>query len=370
MTKPIIQLGIVLMLSASGSGLLTGCALTGPDSHAWTGSAYFPDDRTVPRIVVHGNLLTQLPRADSTSALELFLYGPPDMVQSAMRNPQGVAINGSELLICDQGRFDVIATNLATGRSRFFCDPSNPPRCPVDVAVDAQGLVYVADTTLRSVLIYASDGRYRGELVTSADPDREFRPAAVTVHGDVVFIGNIGEHRIDRWSIAKQQWLAPWIPPSSAPPLYAPSGLCVGLGGVLFIADAVQGSVLRVSPDGTWLPPIGTPGRADGQLVRPKQVACTESGLLLVTDAGRQSMLVYDSTGRYLTEVHEGPADWPGWVLPCGIAVLPTDVSAAAWGSSGGEQVVVTDSLGRVSLTSLTAVTAADLPAQIPERSK
>ncbi|MFQ5490579.1 MAG: NHL repeat-containing protein [Phycisphaerae bacterium] len=362
----IVPLALLLSL-----GSLAGCAIVGPEGPAWTGPAYFPDAHSVPRIVVHGDMLSRLPRTETVSALEVFLYGPPEVAQSALRNPQGMALQGDQLLICDQGQLDVLAIDLSTGQSRYFCDPNHPPRCPVDVAVDARGNVYVADTTRRSVLIYSSEGQYRGQVVTTADPDRSFRPAAVTVHDQVLFIGNIGEHRIDRWSLSENRWLSPWAPPAGAKPLYAPSGLCVGPRGVLYVADSVQGVIFRVDPQGQWLSPVGSPGRMAGQLVRPKHVACTASGLVLVTDAGRQSLLVFDADGRFLVEVHEGPADWPGWVLPAGVMVLPGGGQTFADGFDGhGERVVVSDALGRVSLSLLTAVTRADMISSSAEGSK
>ena len=98
-------------------------------------------------------------------------------------------------------------------------------------------------------------------------------------------------------------------------------------------------------------------------MVRPKQVSCTPEGIILVSDAGRQSVLVFDREGRYLTEVHERADLWRGWTLPTGMLT----VAPSALGSveHAGETlrpaafVIVSDSLGGESLTLLGIVTSA-----------
>jgi hypothetical protein len=95
--------------------------------------------------------------------------------------------------------------------------------------------------------------------------------------------------------------------------------------GTLLIVDSVQAKIFRVTAKGKWLVPIGSPGRLQGEFVRPKQVACTPSGLICVTDAGRQSVLVFDAAGDFVTELHELEKAWYGFTLPAGVLTLPSD---------------------------------------------
>lgn len=327
----------------------------------------FPDSSTVPRVVVHGSLTESLPRYDATPALDLFLHGPNDFGKMALRNPQGMAVAGRQLLVCDQGWPDVIAIDLLTGRSLTWSDRENPPRCPVDVAVDEDGRVYVADTTRHAVLVYDSKGEFIQEITPSADPQRRFRPCAVLVRADMLYIGNLGDRRVDRYDLTAGRWLEAITPPPAARSMVAPTGLAMDAAGVLLIVDAVQSFVWRLAPTGEWLPPLGKPGRLAGEFVRPKQIITTPSGLILVSDAGRQSVLVFDGDGRHLFEIHERENGWRGFTLPMGLVVLPADTlsnratDTAEKSSSirnDGEYVVVSDSLGGMSLTLLSIVTS------------
>ncbi|MEP0843472.1 MAG: hypothetical protein HRF43_12285 [Phycisphaerae bacterium] len=315
-----------------------------------------PNDQQVPRAVVYGNLMSLLPRYDATPALEMFLYGPGDYGKTALRNPQGMALIGDRLLVCDQGRPDVVAIDLRTGRSLPLTNADHRPRCPVAVAADEER-VYVADTRSQCVAVYDPRGRLVEELTPSsgpvpANPAAGFRPASVLLHGGVLYAGNVGGRRVERYDLGARRWLDPLVPPAESPRLIAPTGLAVAADGTLLIADGVQGHVRRVGPDGRWLEPIGRPGRRPGELVRPKQVAATPSGRIVVADAGRQSLVVFDADGKLHLEVFGGNGPWPGFTLPAGVLALPAD-RAAAWTLSppADDYLLVSDELGGTPLT-------------------
>ena len=173
-------------------------------------------------------------------------------------------------------------------------------------------------------------------------------------------MGNAGDRRIERWSTTSSAWITPLGPPETEPSLVAPTGIFATNDGVLLIADAVRGRVCRVTTEGQWLSSIGKPGRSAGEFVRPKQVCCTPEGLIFVSDAGRQSVLVFDDAGRYVTEIHERAGKWQGWTLPMGlIAMSPADLLPLVQESGNGPNpapdayVIVSDSLGGTPLTLL-----------------
>lgn len=336
-------------------GALGGCAPGETGPQRWAAPLAFPESAAAPRVLVYGSFGDLLPRYDATPALELFLYGPNDFGKTALRNPQGMARLGDLLLVCDQGRPDLVAINLANGQSYLWCDADHPPRCPVDVAVDAAGMVYVADTTQRSVIVYHPNRSFAAELKPPDVP--AFRPAAICIVGDIAWIGDIGGHAVHRYDLHRRQWLSPLAPPEGLR-LIAPTGLAVSPHGVLHVVDSVRGLVLRYAPDGQWLPPLGGPGRGPGQFVRPRSIACTPSGAVLVTDAARQSVQVFGRDGRFVTEIHER-SPWTGWSLPSGIIAIAGDdplihgpVTAQNW-PAADDYLLVSDSLGAAPLTLL-----------------
>lgn len=352
--------------------LLSGCS-SPPQARTAFEPVQIPNATAVPRAIIYGSLLDLLPHFDVTPALQMFLYGPSDYGKTALRNPQGMALMENILMVCDQGLPDLVAIDLATGRRLPFTDPNHRPRCPVAVATDA-ACVYVADTTMRCVLVYDRRGRLLEELAPTADPNRTFRPVSVLVHENILYAGNIADRRVERFDLNARQWLSPLLPPADMKKLVAPAGLDMLEDGTLLIVDAVQGHVLRCTRDGQWLPPIGRPGRRDGEFVRPKQVAHTLSGLILVADAGRQSVLVFDARGRHLMELHETNGDqptqtpgarmgWRGFTLPMGVLPLPSASAKVMLPRLGheiqaaDEYVLVSDELGVPSLTLVGLVT-------------
>jgi len=338
---------------------VAGCASPESAARREFRPVHFPAPDVEPRVVVYGDLRALLPVYDRTPLLDLFLYGPNDYGKTILRNPQGMSMLGGRLLVCDQGLSEIVAIDLADGKSLIWGDPDHRPRCPVAVSVDEQGCVYVADTTLQSVLRYGPDGRFIEELKPTDGSAEAFRPAAVLARNGLVYVGNVARHRIDRWDSSRRMWIEPLAPPPDSPPLVAPTGLAFTAEGVLLIADAVSARVLRSSPDGVWLKPIGRPGLQDGQFVRPKQVCVSGTGLILVADAGRQSVVVFDRNGKFVTEVREQPGAWSGMTLPAGLLALspgqlsipPREGDDAA--QSPAEYVIVSDLLGSDSLVLL-----------------
>jgi DNA-binding beta-propeller fold protein YncE len=315
----------------------------------------------------------------------MFLYGPNDYGKLAVRNPQGMALLGNVLLVADQGLPDLVAIDLATGRSLPFTHPDHRPYCPVDVATDGQR-VYVADAKAGRVIVYDPHGQRLEELAPpgaqplpvggpasstggrasrppSGSPEtppspaaHPFRPVSVLTSANILYIGNVAGHNVERFDLTTRQWLDPLAPPADAKPLAAPTGLDMLPDGTLLIVDAVQGHVLRYTRDGQWLAPLGRPGRRAGEFVRPKHVAHTPSGLILITDAGRQSVLVFDADGRHLMELHETDTHWRGFTLPTGVLALPPASLAPVFNQRNtpppaDEYLLVSDELGAPGLT-------------------
>lgn len=337
------------------AAVLLACAAVGCTATRESAPRFVPFEvaaaDSATRLTLCGDLRRFLPDYKPISTLEEFLYGPGDQAPPMLRNPQGMARLGTQLLVCDQGRPDVIAIDLATGRVSSFGSADHRPRCPVDVSVDEGGNVFVADSTTGVVLRYDADGTYHDKLELPQAGGSVPRPTAVLAHRGVLYVGDSHRHRIDRYDLASREWISPL----GAASMIAPSGLAVTDDGTLFVADTLAGCVHRFGPDGGALEPISRSGRGPGELVRPKSVAVSRSGLIFVADAGRQSLMVFGPDGRFQAELHEQPNRWNGFTLPCGAlivedAAMLTPPAEDASLAAADEWLIVSDTLGAASL--------------------
>lgn len=321
------------------------------------------------RVEVAGALTAMLPHYDATPALQAFLYGPSDYGKTALRNPQGMCLVGQRLLVGDQNYPAIVAIDLTTGRSWLWEKGDARCRCPVALVTDGLGKVYVADTTLRAVLVYDVNGQLLNTLQPDAASAPQFRPAALAWHDGVLYVGNVGDRRIERYArvptletpaqphpraatIDVGSWMAP-ITNNDTARIVAPCGLAVLPDGELLVADAVLGTLNRFSPTGWALGTIARSSRGEDGLIRPKQVAVCQ-GWIFVADAGRQSVQVYGLNGQWQMEITGQARGWAGWTLPAGLLAceLPQPAGEPS-ATSTGPVLLVSDGLGPVSITML-----------------
>jgi sugar lactone lactonase YvrE len=356
MSKPGYRLNAILGITCA---LACGACAPSTQTPKWFVPQTFAAPNGAPELTVMGDLAEVLPNFRKSSTLEEFLYGPADTPPPLLRNAQGIVRVGDQLLVCDQGRPDVVAIDFQTGRVRSWIDdPARRPRCPVDITADESGNVYVSDTTLKVILAYGPGGQYLNQIAPGdVASSNDFRPGGVLAHKGTLYVGDLANHCVRRWSFDEGTWLTSMKPVDAVPKMIAPTGISVTHDDTLIVADAVAGTVFRLTLDGRPMAPLGRRGRGDGEFVRPKQACVTRGGLICVTDAGRQSISVFDHSGTFLIELHERANAWGGLTLPMGIASLGVCESLElnrnpnfSKYADTSDWLVVSDSLGAPSL--------------------
>lgn len=351
---------LTVAFSASISAM-AGCTTSAPAKPSPRQVIQVPTSDNNMRIDIYGDLLVRHVSRPTQSRLERYVFGPETVARSPLRNPQGLTVHDERVYVCDQGLPDIVTIDLKTGRSARFTRGADRPACPVDVAVDHSGRVYVADTTRDAVLIYDADGR----LMEATSPGaagahgQSFEPAALSIDGDQLYVGDAENGQVWVVHLPTNQWRQS---PEAGGRNASITGLSRDRNGALLFVDALRGQVHRRSADGNGDAAIGSRGRAFGQFVRPIHACVAASGHVLVTDAARQSLIVFDATGRAV-------AEWPAenvadaarrWTLPMGVVAFRMDQPEALLSAMGfhdapapDEFVLVTDALGPVSLTLL-----------------
>ena len=132
---------------------------------------------------------------------------------------------------------------------------------PHSIAVDNNGLVYVADRSNRRIQVFDGDGNFKRQFTIDVPVPRDARPA----------IGNVP----DKAAIASGTFApgSPWA-------------ICISPGPnpVLYSADAFPGRIYKLSLDGKLLGVLGQSGKQLKQFGWIHEMACPKENVLFVAE--------------------------------------------------------------------------------------
>lgn len=347
------------LLTALGASLIPwpGCATARGKHDAFGPRLLTRVSREEIAVEVYGGLIDPAAQATSQSTWEKILFGPRSSGQRWLRTPQGLTSNGEQLWVCDQGYPDVLKVSLQNGAVHNSTARAHRPTAPVAATRDDTGNLYVVDAARRSVLAFSMDGQLAEEL-TGPAAQSAFEPSAVAVRGHTLFIADRANQAIARYDLANKSWSSPLVS-TRGPSLVIPTGLAFTTDGVLLVTDGILGIIHRIDENGNSLEPFGRRGREQGQLMRPIGICTTPGGRIVVADAARQSVVIFDAAGQPVVDLHRGTDAWSGWTLPTGVACLaamPQAMQDDVLQSRPGEWIVVSDMLGKCGLTVLHVV--------------
>lgn len=236
---------------------------------------------------------------------------------------------------------------------------------PFNVAANANGTVYVADTfnhAIRAispagvVTTLAGLGGASGTANANGTNARFFFPTGIMLARNAIFVTDRGNHTIRRVSFSGDVTLYAGRPNISGfadgGPLFAvfdqPSSLTADAAENLYVVDSSNHMIRRITPDGvvsTFAGLNGTPGSADGarldaRFTNPESITIDSTGVLYVADRGNHTIRRISPEGTVTTLA--GAPGLPGAVNATGAAARfqsPSGVIAYANGS-----VIVIDS--------------------------
>ena len=277
------------------------------------GHVYFADggDRNTVSVLAPDGAITVL--AGGTEGFRDGLGGA-----AAFNTPSGIAIDGrGNVYVADTGNHairkiapDGTVTTLAGSGTAGFADGQGAQaqfNGPVGVAVDTQGVVYVADTYNDRIRRIAPDGSV-STLAGSGRPGfadglgglAQFdTPCGIAVGRDGIYVAdsrNDAVRRIDTAGTVVTLAVAPEM--EKEPLLRRPMALAVTHDGFVYIAAVARGRLLQLAPDGALagLPDVARPADAatgvDGnvQVYGPRGLALAPDGALVLADGTAQRL--------------------------------------------------------------------------------
>jgi DNA-binding beta-propeller fold protein YncE len=222
----------------------------------------------------------------------------------------------------DGRRFDVLGTRGAVRLGQ-----------PLGLCVGPDDTVYVADTRLRRVVAFDSEGKItklfgaEGELLNPTD-------ALVGPGAKLLYVADSKAHHILVFDLASGRLLSSFGNRGEGDGEFNyPTSLALSIDGDLLVVDQANARVQVFDIEGNYVDQFGARGSGPGQFTRPKDVAVDRRGFIYVTDNAFNNVQLFDVDFQLLTFVGSGGRG-PG----------------AFWGASGvavrGDEFAVVDQLG------------------------
>ncbi len=228
--------------------------------------------------------------------------------QTGERAPRGVAANADgEVFVADiAGR----VSRLDPDRNALVAVQGRTPPLEqiADLAVDAQGFLYLADAE-RSLLVKLSP---TGELVGTLGAEwGMYRPRGLSIGSDGrIYVADTGRNRIAVGN-TDGRFVKSIAPPSSFGPFEQPTAVAVDASGRIYVGLPEIGRLAILDDSGQVLGGWTTP---KGNTIESSRLAVVADGAVAVTDPAQAKVRLFDADGRELSAV-----DAPG--RPYGIAV-------------------------------------------------
>lgn len=310
--------------------VLSGCISVPAPHEAEQEIPVFPSPPDEPRFVYERSIYSSadvLPDS-STNQFKRLVTGEQRQGEG-LAKPYGVAVHHGRVFVGDTVRRVVMVFDIP--EKRFFTIGEDDPgglSLPLGLDVDRQGNLYVADGTVKQVMVYNRDGKFLRAL---GGPAWFHRPSGLAVDADgrrvyVVDTGGVGteEHRVRVFDAQTGKHLFDFGKRGAEPGEFnLPRDVAVAPDGTVFVVDGGNFRVQKFRSDGTLIGVFGSVGRQSGQFSRPKEVALDPAGNVYVVDAAFGNFQIFSPQGQLLLPVGsrsdtDGPAKY---MLPSGIAV-------------------------------------------------
>jgi uncharacterized protein (TIGR03663 family) len=173
---------------------------------------------------------------------------------------------------------------------------------PHNIALAAQGDLYVADSNNHRVLKFDANGNFVMQWGGQGNAPGQFNePWGIAVDKQRnVYVTDTWNHRVEKFD-ANGKFLLQWgtfgdgvKEPLTATQFYGPRAIAVDADGNLWITDTGNKRVLKFDPNGQSLGEFGGAGADPGQYLEPVGIAVDANGNIFVADTWNQRIQKFD----------------------------------------------------------------------------
>jgi streptogramin lyase len=232
----------------------------------------------------------------------------------------GITAYKGKLYVAESGNARVVIIDPVTGTFEYprgLSTPKGMLKEPINLALDQDGFMYVADTGRKQIVVYNPAGDYYREFSFGS----KSKVTSVALFGGKLYALDLGTSQIrvlDRKTGEESAVFGVSEKPNQS--LRAPVNFVITPDGTIYVSNIGNNKVMTLDIDGNFLQAAGGPGDLPGQFVRPKGVAVDDAKRLYVVDAGLNMVQLFDDKFRLLTFF-----GWPG--LETGSLSLPAGIT-------------------------------------------
>ncbi len=255
-----------------------------------------------------------------------------------IRQPYGVAVDAEGLVyVADAAARQIHIFDERRRRYEALRGPGRDGfRRPLGVATDDHGRLYVSDAEKAVVL-----GFDRGRKAVLTISDSLQRPAGIAFNprNRLLYVTDVLRHEVRAYDSTGHRALTIGTRGSGPGQFSYPTNLAVDREGRLYVTDALNCRVQIFSADGTFLSGFGRAGDALGDFARPKGIGVDSDGHIFVVEGLYDVVNVFDREGRLFLSFG-GAGSRPGefW-LASGLAIDRRDRIYVADSFNGRVQV-------------------------------
>ncbi|UCC30973.1 MAG: 6-bladed beta-propeller [Phycisphaerales bacterium] len=264
------------------------------------------------------------------------IFGGVGLGPGAFSYPRAITAepDGSVFVVDKSGRVQRFGADGTL--ETYWRMPETAQGKPVGLTVHPDGRIFVADTHYHRVMVFDRDGNQLGSFGRKGTGDGEFLlPTDVAVDADgFIYVSEYqGNDRISKWSSDLKFVKAIGKGLIDGKPLRRPAGIDIDDQQTLWIADACNHRIVRLSRSGEVLAAFGGFGDGPGELRYPYDISVSPSGEIMVCEYEGNRLQWFARDGRSL-RIWGGAGRKPGELF-------------APWGAAFGPggNVYVVDSL-------------------------
>jgi len=225
----------------------------------------------------------------------------------AWNQPSDIVALGERWFVLDTGNNRILELN-GDGAVLQVLDQQRDGRLALRgaMALASDGrYLYVANSGAAQVLVLTPEGGVVGTFPVGGVEGEDSSPArpiglAVAGNGDFL-VSDADNHRVLRYDReGRLLWAAGSGRRAGGEEGFnTPAGLALDQAGNVYVVDILNGRVVKLAPDGTFLGQYGRLGDTAGTLARPKDVAIDAAGNVYVSDGLLAAVQVFGPTGEY-----------------------------------------------------------------------